>query len=591
MEYADAVKAYYLEHIPDARPDGKILKAPCPFCQNDYSEKPGTIVVYLDPDGFFLGYFRCLNRCTPGGFPLYFGKLMGIDRKNIPGYDPDREPFVRDVVYPTKNLNNEIKKYRFLMDDDKFKFFNEFGVSKAVVQEMKVGYNGRYLVYPYYMEDGNCYAARCVLPEREEDFFWYGEDRFYTGEFRVFNDQEIDRCEDGTLFITDGEKNLLTLKELGYPGIAVPSIQDLEFLSRERLAYVKNVFILLNNTPEAHLAARSLGTRLGFKARILKYPVHLKRGYNLCDLSRDKEKAFRSALLSMIEVSQSFSPFSPPAKEERSLDRMLEREKGMDLLGLRSGFGRLDQALNGIRGISIMGGQPKAGKSSFFMQISTDMARMKTPVIYYDFENGRQKIYTRTLCRISRLSDREIRLAKPGDEISKKLEKARQEFSEMLPYFRVVTDRKLNPDIMRRQIDFLQHETRKDFVLLVVDSLHKLPFRDLSERRTGIDEWLRHMEAIRDEQNASFLVVSELSRGDGGTYSGKPDLGSFKESGDIEYSADNAMILVPDWDPLDPITSKERNSTLWLVASRENSPGKIADYILEYPLWGFREVG
>jgi replicative DNA helicase len=162
-------------------------------------------------------------------------------------------------------------------------------------------------------------------------------------------------------------------------------------------------------------------------------------------------------------------------------------------------------------------------------------------------------------------------------------------FKDMLHYFRVVTDRKLNPDIMRRQIDFLQHETRTDSTLVVLDSLHKLPFKNLTERRTGIDAWLRHMEAIRDEQNASFLVVSELSRGEGGRYSEKPDLGSFKESGDIEYSADNAMILLPDWDLLDPISKKERKSTLWMVASRENSPGKIASYTVEYPFWGFRE--
>jgi replicative DNA helicase len=125
---------------------------------------------------------------------------------------------------------------------------------------------------------------------------------------------------------------------------------------------------------------------------------------------------------------------------------------------------------------------------------------------------------------------------------------------------------------------------------VVVDSLHKLPFKNLSERRTGIDEWLRHLEAIRDEQNVSFLVVSELSRDEGGHYSEKPDLGSFKESGDIEYSADNAMILSPDWDPFDPLSKEERKGTLWLVASRENSPGKIAEYLLDYPFWGFKEL-
>ena len=174
-------------------------------------------------------------------------------------------------------------------------------------------------------------------------------------------------------------------------------------------------------------------------------------------------------------------------------------------------------------------------------------------------------------------------------QASARLKGALKEMEELFLHFRVVTDRKLSPDIMRRQIDFLKHETRKEYALVVVDSLHKLPFRNLSERRTGIDEWLRHMEAVRDEQNVAFLVVSELSRSEGGHYSDRPDLGSFKESGDIEYSADNAMILTPDWDPLEPVSSAERTSKLWLAASRENSPGMIGEYVLEYPYWGFKE--
>ncbi len=160
----------------------------------------------------------------------------------------------------------------------------------------------------------------------------------------------------------------------------------------------------------------------------------------------------------------------------------------------------------------------------------------------------------------------------------------------MLLYFRVVTDRKLSPEIMRRQIDFIKHETRLDKCMVVIDSLHKLPFKDLSERRTGIDAWLRQLEAIRDEQNVSFLVISELARGRGGGYDEKPDLGAFKESGDIEYSADNAMILMPGPGPLGPDSGDRRACTLWMVASRENSPGKIADYRLEYPFWRFTEL-
>jgi KaiC/GvpD/RAD55 family RecA-like ATPase len=590
MDLSEELKKFYLKHISGAKVEGKILKAPCPFCSTDGGAKPGIMVAYLDPESFFTGYFRCIERCMPGGFPLYFAKIMGIEAHLVPGYDPDREPYVRDMVFPAKNLNAEIKKFQALMGEAEYNYFKGFSISEAAVEEMKIGYNGRYLVYPYVLEDGNAYAARCIVPGREEDHFWHGDEMFFSEEFRIFNVQEIERCENGALFVTDGENNLLTLKELGYPGIAVSSVADLETLTQERVAFINHFFLVVNHSPEARLSARSLATKLGFKIRILRWPYHLKRGYSLCHLSKEKGKGFRAAVSSMVKTSKSFSPFSSPEKEHGRFYRSLEREKGKKLLGLSTGFEKMDHALNGIHGINIMGGQPKAGKSCFFMQISTKMARKKNPVIYYDFENGRHKIYTRTLCRLSRLSEREIRLAEPKEEAAEKLKMAHMEFKDMLHYFRVITDRKLNPDIMRRQIDFLQHETQRDYALVVVDSLHKLPFKNLSERRTGIDEWLRHMEAIRDEQNVSFLVISELSRDEGGHYGEKPDLGSFKESGDIEYSADNAMILSPDWDPLDPISSEDRKSTLWLVASRENSPGKVAEYILEYPFWGFREA-
>jgi KaiC/GvpD/RAD55 family RecA-like ATPase len=590
MNYADQIKNFYLEHLPGAQIDEGLLKAPCPFCLSHERKTQSTAVVYLSPDSYFLGYFRCLSRCVPGGFPIHFGRMMGVDLLTAPGYDPDRDPYVRDVAYPIGNLNLEINQFMTLVDEDKYGYFQEFGVSRAVLEEMKIGYNGRYLVYPYFLEDGNCYAARCVLPEKESDSFWHGNEAFSKKDFRIFNVGDIERCEEGALFVTEGENNLLALKELGFPGIAVPSAADLDVLAHERLAFLRHVFLVVNNTPEALLSARSLATRIGFKARILRWGPNLKRGYGLCDLARKEGKDFRAAVSSIIKASKSFSPFSSPEKEHRGFLQLMERERGKSLLGIPSGFRKMDRALSGIRGISIMGGPPKAGKSCFFMQLSTEAARRKTPVIYYDFENGRQTIYTRTLSRLAGLSEEEIRLKDPAQDSSGSLTRAQEDLREMLHYFRVVTDRKVTPDVMRRQIDFLKHETRRDYALVVIDSLHKLPFKDLTERRTGIDAWLRQMEAIRDEQKVSFLVVSELSRGQEGSYSGKPDLASFKESGDIEYSADNAMILMPDWDPLDSISTAERKTTLWMVASRENSPGMIAEYSLEFPFWRFREI-
>ena len=145
MESSELIKNFYFEHLPDARLENDILRTSCPICQIDDKQPPGDFFVNLNTESFFHGYFRCKHKCRQGGFPLYFGKCLGIDPTNIQGYDPDREKYVKNINYPAKNINAEISKFSYLMGENEFKQFQEFAISKEVVNEMKVGFNGRYL--------------------------------------------------------------------------------------------------------------------------------------------------------------------------------------------------------------------------------------------------------------------------------------------------------------------------------------------------------------------------------------------------------------------------------------------------------------
>jgi replicative DNA helicase len=589
MNRRDPVTDFYEEQLPEAERKNNILTAPCPFCLRNGRDDQGTLVVFLNPESYFHGYFRCLHRCSPGGFPLHFARQRHGDLSRVPGFDPDRDYSVSQVEYPIKNLNQEILGFMGKLTEDQVVHFTASAISMEVLKEMQIGYNGRYLVYPYVLEDSNCYAAHCVHPDRPEDTFWYGNESFFKDQFKIFNAEEIMRCENGSLIITEGEDNLLTLRQLGLPAIALPAAADFIHLNSERLAWIKTVFICVNHTPESETAARELATRLGYKIRLIRWPDNAAKHYNLMQMAADTGEDFQKEVFTLIRTAKSFSPFASPEREFLHFQEQLNLQAGKGFQTMTSGFAHLDHALGGIHGINIMGGLPKAGKSCFFIQTATEMARRKIPVIYYDFENGRQKIYQRTLCRLSRLTGDQIQSGTLSEEENQRLQDARSELEKLLPWFRVVTDRKLTPKLMRSHIDFLRHETNSDYTLVVIDSLHKLPFKDFSERRTGIDAWLRQLEAIRDELNVSFLVISELTRGEDGQYDSQPQLGAFKGSGDIEYSADNAMVLLPQWDPFGDDPVDERHNDLWLVASREHGPGLIGSYRLDYPFWGFKE--
>ncbi|RWX52396.1 hypothetical protein VU01_101513, partial [Candidatus Electrothrix marina] len=233
MNSTDPVTAFYLRQIPGAKLQNNILTADCPFCRRNSGQSgkkhpkgEKALVIFLNPDSYFHGYYRCLNRCSPGGFPLHFARQSHLDLSLAPGFDPDRDYAAGQVNYPVKNINHEVLDFMDRMTDDLIDRFARYGISRAVLQEMKIGYNGRYLIYPYIQADGNCYAARCVHPDKPEDSFWHGDEDFARAGFRVFNLEDIQRCENGSLVIIEGEDNLLAVRQLGLPGIALPDISE-----------------------------------------------------------------------------------------------------------------------------------------------------------------------------------------------------------------------------------------------------------------------------------------------------------------------------------------------------------------------------
>lgn len=574
----DPVKKYYEKHLTAA----KGLKGfDCPFCKSRGFET-GRLIIVFNKESFFHGYFRCTNGCVASGFPLWFAKLRSIKAEEVPGHDPDRDDIPSFQEYPIENINDEIVSYQGRLNDSLLQFFVRRNVSKSVLKELQIGFNGRYIVYPYLQEDGNCYSARCVYPEKAEDYFWQGDEQYSVAPYTLFNRSELAHCEQGALFICEDENSLLAVKQLGFPAVSVPHHSHLDKLPAELFAGIRTIFIAVSNSIESQNSGYGFAARFGYKARMLSWPAGTADRYGFFQLAEDAGKDFGKRLGAMIQGSRSFSPFNEPGKEYRQFLLGLQHQQSTGYKNIVSGFPLLDEALGGIHGINIVGGGPKVGKSTFSIQIASQMAERKIPVLYYDFENGRQKIYQRTVSRLSRHTTNTLQ--NNEDE----LRAAKENLQRMLFYWRVINDRKITPELMRKHIEFIRHETRSEYTVVVIDSLHKLPFNEFSEQRTGIDAWLRQMESIRDELKVSFIVISELSRGSDNSYDHTPHLGVFKGSGDIEYSADNAMVLYPGGEAASA-NGHDRTNCLWLVASREYSPGRVAEYRLDFPFWGFTE--
>jgi replicative DNA helicase len=595
-EHTEIVQ-YYQTHLPGAQtlPEGEQevtwMRSECPLCKG---ETKGIFNIDLDPESLFFGLFNCSALCSPPGFMLEFARRMGISLSEVPGFDPEREETYRPPPLPHTHKDNEMHRFVRMLSDPMREPFRKAGLGDRVLDLLGVGYNGRMFTFPYMQHDDHCYALRCVaFASRFEEPLWQGHEAYFLAPHNLFNGPEVARCDGGTLFVTVGERNALTLAQFGYPVVAIPTNLDDEAVTPERFQFVKRVLVATDNSAESIDAARRIALRLGYKVRMLRWPLDTKRDYGVADLLKADPESFGARLREMIYLSEPLSPLSIPRREYANFEEVLGRQRGRALLGLTTCYDKLNTALDGLRGINILGAQPKTGKSTFFMQVATSLAMDQgVPVIYYDFENGRNKIYTRTLCRMSGLSEKRLSSESPTPDEQQAYEESMERLRRAMQLFKVVSDRKINPDIMRKQIEFLRLDTGKDRMLLVVDSLHKLPFGRLSERRSGIDEWLRNFEQIRDDMEVTFLVVSELSRGMAGGYDEQPDLASFKESGDIEYTADNALVMTTRGSVYDREDGGDagRRVHLWLVASREMSPGRVAEYEVQFPYWAFKEL-
>lgn len=243
-------------------------------------------------------------------------------------------------------------------------------------------------------------------------------------------------------------------------------------------------------------------------------------------------------LAGMLQKETSASGLLPIS--ERIKDGLPAAPTGLSIASLP----HLGRASGGIYGIWAIGGEPKVGKSTLAWQVALDVGR-HTPVLYYDFENGFTVLMERT------------RAVFGGD-----LERIRRATSRI--YYRDAI-RTLDADL----------GAVAPPALVVVDSVQKLP-ASMEFRRTGLDRWMHRLEMLK-KRGYHVLLVSEVGRA---AYGHEASLASYKETGEIEYTADLGMQLLPGTGDL---------VELHIVANRHRKTKGFLEHLMRKNDWFFKE--
>ena len=206
-----------------------------------------------------------------------------------------------------------------------------------------------------------------------------------------------------------------------------------------------------------------------------------------------------------------------------------------------TGFDNLDQHQFFNPGLYVIGATPAAGKTTFCWQLLEQLAEREEKCIYCSYEMGTLELFSKTAARKLFLRDKQTKLT--AAEIrrggwSGELDNVISEISNSQTDLQILQlqDETID-DLLTRLKPFCVDTAKAPVVCL--DYLQIVP-SSKETTKLGVDDSVRKLKKFQRDTNTTFIVISSFNRAN---YAQGVSFESFKESGNIEYTADVVWAL------------------------------------------------
>ena len=206
-----------------------------------------------------------------------------------------------------------------------------------------------------------------------------------------------------------------------------------------------------------------------------------------------------------------------------------------------TGFANLDEYQFFSPGLYVIGATPAAGKTTFCWQLLEQLAANGETCIYCSYEMSRLELFSKSVAR-------EIFRRVPSTELtaadirhggwSIELENTVEDFSVLDIDLNVLELQNETIDELLRLLKPLCRDKKKAPVVCL-DYLQIVP-TDCETVKLGVDDAVRKLKKFQRDTNTTFIVISSFNRMN---YAQVVSFESFKESGNIEYTADVVWAL------------------------------------------------
>jgi replicative DNA helicase len=232
-----------------------------------------------------------------------------------------------------------------------------------------------------------------------------------------------------------------------------------------------------------------------------------------------------------------------------AIERIEALSRGEVEPGIPTGMVDLDRMLGGLRPgqLVIPAGRTSMGKSVITQNFLINCVReTQRPTVLFSVEMSIEEMMTRILCQVARIPLHILISGKISDEDRTRLHRA-EELVAAWPLFLVDTVRTV-PAIR----SYLRRFRQKmgDLAMFGVDYLQELSPATGNGRRLDrhleVGEWARDLKHIAQDTHSVCVAPCQLNRGPetrAGKDANRPRLADLRESGNLEQSADVAILL------------------------------------------------
>ena len=245
---------------------------------------------------------------------------------------------------------------------------------------------------------------------------------------------------------------------------------------------------------------------------------------------RDKTgvKTIKESILEVIDTMQKLSG--------------ADRDK---FAGIPTGFNYLDTVLTGLgrSDLIILAARPGMGKTSFALNIATNVARQqKVPTIIFSLEMTCEQLTDRILSSTANIDSQAFRTGRLNNSDWNDFAQA----TSMLYNAPIYMDDS-SPEIKAKIRTINQDPKKEKIGLVIIDYLQLMQSAKRTESRVQeISDITRNLKIMAKELNVPVIALSQLSRAaekTAGRSDHRPQLSDLRDSGSIEQDADIVLFL------------------------------------------------